>query len=215
MVERPPPRITGTEYTAFEQAYDWFNGELFGNRLPPCLITLQRHARSRGYFANDRFGHRTEVAAFTDELALNPDTFGDRSDKDILSTLVHEMVHCSQQYFGTPSRRGYHNKEWAAQMVAVGLMPSDTSAPGGKQTGQRVSHYIIEGGPFDRAADALLATGFCLNWQSAVPEREQERAAKAQSKTKYTCPSCGQNAWAKPDASLMCGACEEPMEAQT
>jgi hypothetical protein len=93
-------------------------------------------------------------------------------------------------------------------------MPSDTGAPGGKQTGQRVSHYVIEGGPFDRTAEALLATGFCLNWQSVVVEREQERVAKAQSKTKYTCPSCGQNAWAKPDAALLCGTCEEPMEAR-
>lgn len=214
MSARPPPQITGKEYSAFEQAYDWFTGRLFGNRLPPCLITLQRHARSRGYFANDRFGHRTEAAAFTDELALNPDTFGSRSDKDILSTLVHEMVHCSQQHFGTPSRRGYHNKEWAAQMVAIGLMPSDTGAPGGKQTGQRVSHYIIEGGPFDEAAETLLASGFRLNWQSVNLAGETEKTAKAQSKTKYTCPSCGQNAWAKPDAALLCGGCEVPMEAR-
>jgi hypothetical protein len=109
---------------------------------------------------------------------------------------------------------GYHNKEWAQLMCTIGLMPSDTGAPGGKQTGQRVSHYIIEGGPFDQAADVLLATGFCLNWESLVVPRETERVAKAQSKTKYTCPSCGQNAWAKPYVSLRCGACEAPMEAQ-
>jgi hypothetical protein len=36
--------------------------------------------------------------------------------------------------------------------------------------------------------------------------------AKERSKTKFTCPSCGQNAWAKPDAALICGTCEEPME---
>jgi hypothetical protein len=27
-------RITGQEYSAFEQAYDWFNTELFSGRLP-------------------------------------------------------------------------------------------------------------------------------------------------------------------------------------
>jgi hypothetical protein len=214
VAQRPTPQITGHEYTAFEQAYDWFNGQLFGGRLPPCLITLQRHARSRGYFANDRFGHRTEATAFTDELALNPDTFGHRSDKDILSTLMHEMVHCLQQHFGTPSRRGYHNKEWAAQMIVVGLMPSDTGAPGGKQTGQRVSHYVIEGGPFDLAAETLLGNGFRLNWQSVILADQAEKTAQVRSKTKFTCPACRQNAWAKPDAALICGACEEPMEAQ-
>jgi hypothetical protein len=94
-------------------------------------------------------------------------------------------------------------------MVAVGLMPSDTGAPGGKQTGQSVSHFIVHGGPFDQAADTLLATGFRLNWQSLTVERQ---ASKARSKTKYTCPSCGQNAWARPDAHLICGECEEAME---
>jgi hypothetical protein len=31
--------------------------------------------------------------------------------------------------------------------------------------------------------------------------------------TKYTCPSCSVNAWEKPQTSLICGDCEEPMEA--
>jgi hypothetical protein len=96
MSAQPIDRITGPEYSAFDSAYQWFNEQLFGSQLPPCLITLQRKSRSRGYFANDRFGHRLNATAFTDELALNPDTFGDHSDKDILSTLVHEMCHCWQ-----------------------------------------------------------------------------------------------------------------------
>jgi predicted SprT family Zn-dependent metalloprotease len=211
MAPRGTRTITSHEYAGLEGAYDWFNQRLFAGTLPPCLITLQRKARSRGYFATDRFGHRRETQVVMDELALNPDTFQDRSDKDILSTLVHEMCHCWQRHCGTPSRTGYHNKEWAQTMVRVGLMPSDTGEPGGKETGQRVSHYILAGGPFDQAADALLATGFRLNWQSLALERQE---SKARSKTKFTCPSCGQNAWARPDASLVCGECEEPMEGQ-
>lgn len=35
---------------------------------------------------------------------------------------------------------------------------------------------------------------------------------KDSSKTKYSCPDCGQNAWAKPTASLKCGACDVVME---
>jgi transcription elongation factor Elf1 len=37
--------------------------------------------------------------------------------------------------------------------------------------------------------------------------RQRRRA----SKTKYTCPQCGQNAWAKPQANLLCGDCEKPV----
>jgi predicted SprT family Zn-dependent metalloprotease len=204
-------KITGREYSALEHAYDWFNTRLFGDTLPPCLLTLQRKAHSKGYFAQERFTHRADTHGVADELALNPDTFVGRSDKEILSTLVHEMVHCWQRHFGIPGRRGYHNREWAAQMRAIGLMPSDTGTAGGKQTGQRVTHYIVLDGLFDQAAAALLATGFCLHWQPGPlgPQQGSQR-----SKTKYRCPTCGQNAWAKPTASLLCGACLRTMEPQ-
>ena len=36
---------------------------------------------------------------------------------------------------------------------------------------------------------------------------------KSASKTRYTCPSCELNAWAKPGVRLMCGECDEPMAA--
>jgi transcription elongation factor Elf1 len=43
---------------------------------------------------------------------------------------------------------------------------------------------------------------------------EASRRRKAASKTKYTCPVCGLNAWAKPDAHLICGDCSEELEAE-
>jgi hypothetical protein len=49
-----------------------------------------------------------------------------------------------------------------------------------------------------------------MHWQSA-PAGQQAKAKKA-SKTKFTCPDCGQNAWAKPDALLGCYACYEETE---
>jgi hypothetical protein len=96
-------------------------------------------------------------------------------------------------------------------MIEVGLMASDTDLEGGKQTGQHMTHYIVAGGAFDLAADELLATGFQLNWQSAAWTARSR--PKGNSKVKYTCPTCGQNAWAKPEASRVCGDCKEEMEA--
>jgi hypothetical protein len=88
---------------------------------------------------------------------LNPDHFKGRSITDTLSTLVHEMAHVWQHAHGKPTRNGYHNKEWAAKMDSLGLNPSSTGAPGGKRTGQSVSHYIAAGGPFAVACSELLA----------------------------------------------------------
>jgi hypothetical protein len=35
--------------------------------------------------------------------------------------------------------------------------------------------------------------------------------SERKNKVKYTCAECGQNAWAKPDASLICGVCKKWM----
>lgn len=196
------------EYDSFQQAYDYFNDRLFGGTLPDCLITLQRKRTAKGYFWASIFTARSGDGS-TDEIAMNPEHFG-RSDLEILSTLVHEMCHLWQAHYGKPSRNAYHNKEWAEKMQAVGLIPSTTGEPGGKQTGQRVTHYIAPGGPFEHFARALLQTGFALRWQSQG--RASATPASNKNKVKYTCPDCGQNAWAKSGARFVCGDCMEPME---
>jgi predicted SprT family Zn-dependent metalloprotease len=197
--------ITEREYQAFQTAYDFFNAELFNGSLPHVMVTLQRHAKAKGYFAPDRFAGRSEKIT-AHELAMNPDVFTGRTDKLILSTLVHEMAHVWQQAHGKPPRRAYHDKQWAAIMKTAGLYPSTTGEPGGKEVGQSVTHYIIEGGVYEAAFARLEATGFRLNWQSR-PFEKAARKKKAASKTKYTCLTCNANAWAKPDTALICGAC--------
>jgi predicted SprT family Zn-dependent metalloprotease len=201
---KPQQMITATEYSAIQRAYDFFNAALFEGQLPEVLVTLQRKPKMRGYFWAQQFQGRAGQTT-TDELALNPDHFVSRSDEEILSTLVHEMVHVWQQAFGKPSRRAYHNHEWADKMKSLGLHPSDTGAPGGKETGERVSHYIIPDGPFAHACGQLLAQGFRFSWQARPVAAEAKKSTRA----KFTCAACGQNAWAKPDAHLLCGICHE------
>ena len=196
-------RPTEETYEALQRAYDFFNKELFRSALPQCLVTLQREKKSYGYFSADRFrlkrGKRT-----TDEIALNPVHFAERSEEETLSTLVHEMAHVWQQHFGKPGRGRYHNKEWAAKMKEVGLHPSSTGEPGGKETGDRVSHYILVGSPFRGAYRKLKKTSFQLRWA----DQGEEEVPKRPTRSKYTCAGCGLNAWAKPGVSLFCGECE-------
>ena len=200
------PTITEREYRAFQVAYDFLNAELFGGALPHVLVTLQRHANAKGYFAANRFEGRTDGAR-AHELAMNPDVFTGRSDELILSTLAHEMAHVWQQTHGKAPRAAYHDRQWAAKMKEIGLYPSTTGEPGGKETGQSVTHYIVLGGPYALAYAKLAKTGFRLNWQSFPFTAERKK--KAASKTKYTCTSCGTNAWAKPETALICGTCYE------
>jgi hypothetical protein len=165
-------------------------------------VTLQRHANTRGYFSPERFKGRVDKQT-VHELALNPDNFTGRSDELILSTLVHEMAHVWQETYGEPSRRGYHNRQWAEKMREVGLQPTSTGEPGGKETGQSMTHYILPDGSYTKTYAKLALSGFQLHWQSLPAVG----SAKKSSKRKFSCPDCGQNAWAKPGASLICGVC--------
>lgn len=168
-------KIIPTQETYFElqRAYDFFNDRLFSGRLPYCLITLQREKHTRGYFSSRRFVGRKD-GAYTDEIAMNPSYFGIRSIVESLSTLVHEMTHLDQQHHGKPGRGRYHNKEWADLMIGIGLHPSNTGKPGGKMTGDQMTHYIIEGGAFDLACQELITQNFTLSWIDRFPP---ERAA--------------------------------------
>ena len=209
-------------------AYDFFNQHLFEGRLPLCLMTMQRQGNNTaGYFAGHSWknARRDQV---TDEIALNPDCFPAQSTAEVLQTLVHEMVHLEQHHFGRPSRSGYHNKEWAQWMRRVGLIPSSNGLPGGKETGQAMSEYIDPGGPFYQVCLEILATGFVIPWHTIQPTTGHEEGAgseseandddahaiktkKRASKTKYSCASCGLNAWAKPQVRLLCVTCQSEL----
>lgn len=190
-----------------EDAFAHFNKALFDGKLPVAVLTVQRKRGANGYFWHDQMRGR-ETEERWDEIAMNPDTF-DRDDRAILSTLVHEMCHHEQQHFGTPPKKAYHNKEWASMMKAVGLIPSTDGTPNGKETGRKCTHYIEEGGRFDVACAELLKTGWKLDWM-ATPGIGGEKK-KDKSKVKFTCPDCGQNAWAKETAKITCGDCDVAM----
>lgn len=196
------------------KAYGYFAGGRFGSReaaAPAIAVQVDQDQRVvQGH-------HRLRVAAALgaeirtepaiDEIALNPSHFGERTTEQSLSTLVHEMVHLWQHHFGKPSRNGYHNKQWADQMRAIGLVPSTTGQPGGKETGQKVSHFIEAGGLYQRAFGELAGFDLYVElWDDDAAKKQRKK--KAASKTKYTCPTCSVNAWAKPKTMLICGVDE-------
>jgi hypothetical protein len=206
-----PKSPTQTTYDALVVAYQFLNDRMFGGSLPNCLITLQRKSNTYGYFAGDRFSLR-DGHEVTDEIALNPSHFKERTIRQILSTLLHEMVHLQQHHGGKPSRSGYHNKEWARMMRMVGLIPSNTGIVGGMETGQSVSHYVEVGGPFDRVYQDLIDLGFTLpyieksQWTKVGIDVDiQVQGKKAASKSRYSCPNCGINVWGKPNLNIVCG----------
>ena len=209
----PKHNLTPTEqtYGELQRAFEFFNERLFGMALPHVLITLKVKPKSMGHFASERFAGIADQDARAHEIALNPLHFSVRTTRESLSTLVHEMVHLRQFVEGKVCRRGYHDQTFAVMMLDVGLHPSDTGAPGGAMTGQKMTHYILDGGPYDLACAELLSEGFSLTWADRGDYDRKGLKAPKQDRVKFTCPDCDLNAWAKPTAALVCGSCDVPM----
>jgi len=205
-------QLTAREYATLQDAYDFFNEALFDGTLPQLLITLQRHRRALGYFSAERFQSRDGVQARVHEIALNPEGFRGESDEEILSTLAHEMTHVWQKEYGKAGRGRYHNRQFAAKMHSIGLMPSATGKPGGAVTGDHMSHYILPDGHFITSCRQFLER-YRLTWESAIPRKERsgpepdEEGGSKPTRVKFTCPNCDLNAWAKPDARIVCYDC--------
>lgn len=205
MVEENP---TAVQFEAFRSAYEYFNRELFDGALRPVFLNFSRAANSRGFFAPERWERAGQTSH---EISLNPSFLRSRAPRAVLSTLVHEMVHCWQEEYGEPGRGNYHNQQWADKMESLGLMPSSTGAPGGKRTGDSMTHYVIDGGAFDRAFHAMPGE-YLLPWmcrEDGTQPKKPRHPAKPRtaSKVKYTCATCGANAWGRPALRLGCLEC--------
>ncbi|HYD60538.1 MAG TPA: SprT-like domain-containing protein [Noviherbaspirillum sp.] len=228
---RPVPP-TLTIYRELQTAFEHFNAQLFGGALPDCVITLQRQKKTQAYFSFQRWGD-TETRVYIDEIALNPEYFV-LGIRETMQSMVHEQAHLWQYHFGTPGRKRYHNAEWADKMQAIGLMPTSTGKPGGKRTGESISDYVIEGGPFESAFKELMTTDFTFRWldrfpasvqnmahtlnqlpeevQLAITEQEAhalairivEQEPKKVTQWRYMCPMCELKVWGKPSLQIKC-----------
>lgn len=102
---------------------------------------------------------------------------------------------------------------------------SDTGKPGGSRTGGKMADYCVDGGPFDTATRALLATGWSIDWYDRLAEMQHGVTVSAvtglpvlpsaatptavrpnrTNRVRYTCGHCGARAWGKPALRIMCG----------
>lgn len=216
-------------YTVFQKAYDYFNESLFDEKLPGVVITLQRKSQTVGMYRQASFEERGVHGQRLDEIAINPDAYVGLPDIEVWQALVHEMCHQWQFHFGKPSRKSYHNREWADKMQAIGLIPSSTGEPGGAKVGQTMYDYVDDEGAFRACVLELRKSGLELQIQStdqsaqvARTEKSKKREAELRdaglrknrsNRIKYSCPSCSMNAWGKPELNILCGSCQQRLVA--
>lgn len=171
------------------ELYTWadrFNERLFNGELPGVLLS----------FAWDRVTTLGTFQPGRDELGIKYHInlnlrFMDRPFSDHLNTLLHEMLHASQEQCGTGGKGNYHNVEFRRQAAAFGI-PCDSKG----------CSLPIEAGPFTRL---LAEFGVPLVLAGA------STGARPKGKStlnKYRCP-CGQNVWSgKKSLQAKCTVCD-------
>lgn len=214
--------ITKEQFSTIEALFNYYNQELFSGILNDCMLNMSRKNGAMGFFSPNRW--KGKNGKLIHEISINPDTFS-IDDTELHQTIVHEMCHHWQYDFGKPSRQCYHNKEWALQMIKVGLMPSDTGKVGGKITGQHMSDYIITGGLLDLKLKQILNgtnniklpyypikfSNFTLNISNEGDNENTDNISKNGKKFKYTC-DCGINIWGKFEIEVQCLNCNSKFQ---
>ena len=225
---------TNEQFNSYVNIFNYLNETIFDSQLPNCILNFSRDNKNvYGFFAKKRWMKDKE---FTHEISLNPRSLAILDSKEMIQTILHEMLHLWQNEFGNPSRPGYHNNEFAMKMESVGLMPSSTGEPGGNKTGQKMADYIIPRGKLERLIDDMPKE-YILPWLCVEAEVKKyseisgnvknnidtgneilnEIIANPESigmqkydkkKRKYSCQECGINVWGKPDLNIICGECK-------
>ena len=191
---------TPAQFSAYQQAFDYLNRTLFDNSLPDCMLSFSRRRRSsHTLFTAEQW--REESGSAASEISLNIKQLCESEPIDVLATLVRQMVHLWQERFGNPACNGYYNREWAEKMMEIGLIPSATGLPGGKQTGQGVKHFIEPNGRFERAF-RKMPTAFLWPFRPTV--FANQKAKGYSEKVMYQCVGCGTKVWGKGGLGLLC-----------
>lgn len=234
-MESPPVNPHNELYSQLQKAANVFNVELFNGDLSPFVLTLQRGKNTAGYFSPDQWSSIN--GELVSEIAINPCYLAKHSLLVLFQTLVHELCHLWQHQYGRHKPRpGYHNQEWAKKMEQLGLIPSATGEIGGDKVGQKMSDYPDPNGKFIHTSQALVRSGFGLDWVDrdfnteqisyrTIPSEVSNRlntplfqsfpeliplikAGRVQKKKiKYYCPGCTTKVWGKPGLGIMCTCC--------
>lgn len=154
-------------YGQLQLAYDFFNRGLFERRLPHVILTANRESKGmHAFFWCNAF---RRGAKELHEIGINPDHMRDRTDRMVLSDLVHEMCHVEHWLEGRLEAH-YHDKRFAELMERVGLIT--VAIRDGGRVGRDMEHTIKRNGGYALAYRELRDRGFKLTFASAPAFRK-------------------------------------------
>lgn len=140
---------------ALYKTYNAFNETLFKTSLPYCDINIVE-TEYHGFACN-----RNAANGQGYYIALSRERMQTASFKDVLSTLVHEMVHIADFLQGSIGVE--HTYYWGTLMKRLGLVPIPNSNTYINSDvvndcyGDSVHHHIVRYGQFDLVSNQIIS----------------------------------------------------------
>ena len=161
-------------YSFLYSIFAAFNEDLFRDilkqKLPDCIITLQRKVKTQGYFSQERWCQSKGKKCH--EIGLNPSYFATHPLLNLMQIMVHQQCHLWQFEYGKPTNdANYHNKEWTDTMIKIGLQPNGIGKSEGKTTGQEMSQYALSDGAFIQSCIKFVSQNNKLQWVDVKAEK--------------------------------------------
>lgn len=194
-----------------EKLFRTLNTRYFGDTIEEPIITIQSTPRAYGHVTVSKAWHKANGDE-RHELNIAAGTL-DRPIEEIISTLLHEMVHLMNLQNGVQdcSRGGtYHNRKFKAAAEACDLHIDYDERIGWSVTSptEALIDFIIEEGWED----------ICMSREDGCISRTPGRGSpdrtpttpttpKKSSTRKYICPGCKMSVRATREVNIICGDC--------
>lgn len=203
-------RVTGY----LEKMYRELNKDKFNGELEEPVITIQSTPRAYGHVTVGKVWQvEKQDTEYRYELNIGAGTL-DRPIENVVSTLLHEMVHIYHLQNGIQdcSRGGtYHNKKFKEKAESIGLIIDYDKKIGWSITSpsEELIEYIISKDWQDIRINRNEYCGLAGTGKTGKGTSSGDTGKKASSTRKYICPCCGASVRATRTLSIVCGECAD------
>lgn len=190
--------------------FNILNEEKFNNELPESVITLQYTKGTYGHFVPSKIWKNKNDETNDEECAcyeinINPSYFNVREPEDIVSTLLHEMVHyCNTINDITDCSGKHHNKKFKSLAEKVGLIVEKTNYGWSSTSCSDSLKEFIE--------NVIKPNKAVFDYFRYMPEQSKIKKKRKKNIFKYTCPTCGMEMKGKANNKVLCGVCKQILE---
>lgn len=203
------------QFSAYNEAFDYFNKRLFESRLEPAMLSIGHKGRSKGYFTPRKW--RNKSGEQVHEIAISPDLIAEGLDATMAQVVAlmgrqlrwQEAIEAGDEKAAATAARGYADARQCGIWLELGLLPRGKDG-GRTRGGWNLDVVVVLEGDADMAIEAVPKKAM-LPWE-AVAEGQAEGGDEPRRKTgrlKYTCPICEAHVLGRPGLEVRCNGYPE------